>query len=97
MKKPKAKISEPHVNENKSDKLEECKFNLEVKDETTSLAVEGTLWGISEAIANVAVQREEVMEIFKMVAYMLFMHEQEHMSEEEKQAMPVNFGPVGKA
>ena len=65
----------PETNENT---LEDCSFALSVKNGVTSLKVEGTLGGISEALANAALQSPQLDEVLKMVTYMLFEH---HMSE----------------
>jgi hypothetical protein len=61
--------------------LEDCSFHLAVVDGVTSLKVEGTLGGISEALANAALQSPQLDEVLKMVTYMLFEH---HMSEGEE-------------
>ena len=55
--------------------LEDCLFHLTVKDGVTSLKVEGTLGGISEAFANAALQSPQLDEVLKMVTYMLFEHQ----------------------
>jgi len=52
-------------------------FHLTVKDGVTSLKVEGTLGGISEALANAALQSPQLDEVLKMVTYMLFEHHME--------------------
>jgi hypothetical protein len=61
--------------------LEDCSFALSVKDGVTSLKVEGTLGGISEAFANAALQSPQLDEVLKMVTYMLFEHQ---MTERDK-------------
>ena len=55
--------------------LEDCLFHLTVKDGVTSLKVEGTLGGISEALANAALQSPQLDEVLKMVTFMLFEHQ----------------------
>ena len=60
--------------------LEDCSFALTVKDGVTSLKVEGTLGGISEAFANAALQSPKLDEVLKMVTYMLFEH---HMADKD--------------
>ncbi len=56
--------------------LEDCSFQLNVVGGVTSLKVEGTLGGISEAFANAALQSPQLDEVLKMVTYMLFEHHQ---------------------
>ena len=87
-------------------KLEDCSFHLAVVDGVTSLKVEGTLGGISEALANAALQSPQLDEVLKMVTYMLFEH---HMSEGEEvgteddvpaeaaEVMKKLFGQMGEA
>jgi hypothetical protein len=87
-------------------KLEDCSFHLAVVDGVTSLKVEGTLGGISEALANAALQSPQLDEVLKMVTFMLFEH---HMSEGEEvgieddmpaevaEMMKKMFGTVGEA
>ena len=55
--------------------LEDCSFQLAVKNGVTSLKVEGTLGGIAEAFANAAIQSPQLDEVLKMVTYMLFEHQ----------------------
>jgi hypothetical protein len=55
--------------------LEDCSFHLAVVDGVTSLRVEGTLGGISEAFANAALQSPQLDEVLKMVTFMLFEHQ----------------------
>ena len=55
--------------------LEDCSFALSVKDGVTSLKVEGTLGGISEAFADAALQSPQLDEVLKMVTFMLFEHQ----------------------
>ena len=87
--------------------LEDCSFQLTVKDGVTSLKVEGTLGGISEAFANAALQSPQLDEVLKMVTYMLFEH---HMAEngdavEDEDDVPAEaaemmkklFGQMGQA
>jgi hypothetical protein len=65
--------------------LEDCSFHLAVKDGVTSLKVEGTLGGISEALANAALQSPQLDEVLKMVTYMLFEH---HMATNDESDEP---------
>ena len=73
-------MSENQTPETDENVLEDCLFQLTVKDGVTALKVEGTLGGISEALANAAVQSPQLEEVLKMVTYMLFQH---HMSQQE--------------
>jgi hypothetical protein len=98
------------MNENQDrdeNKLEDCSFQLNVVDGVTSLKVEGTLGGISEAFANAALQSPQLDEVLKMATYMLFEH---HMatndeSDESKDDVPSEasdvlkklFGQMGEA
>jgi len=68
--------------ERDENRLEDCSFHLAVIDGVTSLKVEGTLGGISEAFANAALQSPQLDEVLKMVTYMLFEH---HMAEQGKE------------
>ena len=87
--------------------LEDCSFQLNVVGGVTSLKVEGTLGGISEAFANAALQSPQLDEVLKMVTYMLFEH---HMvengeSDESEDDVPAEasdvlrklFGQMGEA
>jgi hypothetical protein len=65
--------------------LEDCSFHLSVVDGVTSLKVEGTLGGISEALANAALQSPQLDEVLKMVTYMLFEH---HMATNDESDEP---------
>ena len=98
------------MNENQDrdeNKLEDCSFQLNVVDGVTSLKVEGTLGGISEAFANAALQSPQLDEVLKMATYMLFEH---HMatndeSDESEDDVPSEasnvlkklFGQMGEA
>jgi hypothetical protein len=87
--------------------LEDCLFHLTVKDGVTSLKVEGTLGGISEALANAALQSPQLDEVLKMVTYMLFEHHMETKGEpdDNKDDVPAEatemlkkmFGTMGEA
>lgn len=87
--------------------LEDCSFALSVKDGVTSLKVEGTLGGISEAFANAALQSPQLDEVLKMVTYMLFEHQMtsKDESDEDEDLVPAEatemlrkmFGTMGKA
>jgi hypothetical protein len=87
--------------------LEDCLFHLTVKDGVTSLKVEGTLGGISEALANAALQSPQLDEVLKMVTYMLFEHHMETKDEsndneddvpaEAAEIMEKLFGQMGQA
>jgi hypothetical protein len=82
-------------------------FHLTVKDGVTSLKVEGTLGGISEALANAALQSPQLDEVLKMVTYMLFEHHMETKGEsndneddvpaEAAEIMEKLFGQMGQA
>lgn len=94
----------PETNENT---LEDCLFALSVKDGVTSLKVEGTLGGISEALANAALQSSQLDEVLKMVTFMLFEHHMREKgeSDEDEDIMPAEatemlkkmFGIMGEA
>ena len=94
----------PETNENT---LEDCSFALSVKNGVTSLKVEGTLGGISEALANAALQSPQLDEVLKMVTYMLFEHHMETKGEsndneddvpaEAAEIMEKLFGQMGQA
>jgi hypothetical protein len=71
--------------------LEDCSFHLSVVDGVTSLKVEGTLGGISEAFANAALQSPQLDEVLKMVTYMLFEH---HMADKEESGEPEDDVPA---
>jgi hypothetical protein len=71
--------------------LEDCSFHLAVVDGVTSLKVEGTLGGISEALANAALQSPQLDEVLKMVTYMLFEH---HMADKEESGEPEDDVPA---
>jgi hypothetical protein len=87
--------------------LEDCSFALSVKDGVTSLKVEGTLGGISEAFANAALQSPQLDEVLKMVTYMLFEHQmtERDESDDEEDDIPAEatemlkkmFGQMGEA
>lgn len=87
--------------------LEDCSFALSVKDGVTSLKVEGTLGGISEALANAALQSPQLDEVLKMVTYMLFEHQMtsNDESDETEDLVPAEatemlrkmFGTMGEA
>jgi hypothetical protein len=87
--------------------LEDCSFHLAVKDGITSLKVEGTLGGISEAFANAALQSPQLDEVLKMVTYMLFEHHLDTQGEasdstddvpaEAAEIMEKLFGQMGQA
>jgi len=87
--------------------LEDCLFHLTVKDGVTSLKVEGTLGGISEAFANTALQSPQLDEVLKMVTYMLFEHQMADNEDrnEDENLVPAEatemlrkmFGTMGKA
>jgi hypothetical protein len=87
--------------------LEDCSFALSVKDGVTSLKVEGTLGGISEAFANAALQSPQLDEVLKMVTYMLFEHQmtERDESDDEEDDIPAEatemlkkmFGQMGQA
>ena len=87
--------------------LEDCSFALTVKDGVTSLKVEGTLGGISEAFANAALQSPQLDEVLKMVTYMLFEHQmtERDESDDEEDDVPAEatemlkkmFGQMGEA
>jgi hypothetical protein len=87
--------------------LEDCLFHLTVKDGVTSLKVEGTLGGISEALANAALQSPQLDEVLKMVTYMLFEHHMETKDEptdneddvpaEATEMLKKLFGQMGEA
>ena len=87
--------------------LEDCSFHLAVVDGVTSLKVEGTLGGISEALANAALQSPQLDEVLKMVTYMLFEHHMETKGEsndneddvpaEAAEIMEKLFGQMGQA
>jgi hypothetical protein len=95
-------------NQNRDEnKLEDCSFQLNVVDGVTSLKVEGTLGGISEAFANAALQSPQLDEVLKMATFMLFEH---HMatndeSDESEDDVPSEasdvlkklFGQMGEA
>jgi hypothetical protein len=74
-------MSENQTPERDENTLEDCSFQLTVKDGVTALKVEGTLGSISEALANAAVQSPQLEEVLKMTTYMLFQH---HMSQQEE-------------
>jgi hypothetical protein len=80
--------------ERDENKLEDCSFQLTVKDGVTSLKVEGTLGGISEALANAALQSPQLDEVLKMVTYMLFEH---HMATNEESDEPEGDVPAEAA
>ena len=85
------------MNENQDrdeNKLEDCSFQLAVVDGVTSLKVEGTLGGISEAFANAALQSPQLDEVLKMVTYMLFEH---HMAENGESGEPEGDVPAEAA
>jgi hypothetical protein len=87
--------------------LEDCSFALTVKDGVTSLKVEGTLGGISEAFANATLQSPQLDEVFKIVNYMLFEHHMETKGEssdneddvpaEAADVLKKLFGQIGQA
>jgi len=77
--------------ERDENKLEDCSFQLNVVDGVTSLKVEGTLGGISEAFANAALQSPQLDEVLKMVTYMLFEH---HMADKEESDEPEDDVPA---
>jgi hypothetical protein len=87
--------------------LEDCSFHLKVVDGVTSLKVEGTLGGISEAFANAALQSPELDEVLKMITFMLFEHQMENNGGEPESEgdIPVEatemlkklFGQMGEA
>jgi hypothetical protein len=64
-------MSENQTPERDENILEDCSFNLTVKDGVTSLKVEGTLGGIAEAFANAAIQSPQLDEVLKMITFML--------------------------
>jgi hypothetical protein len=70
----------PETNENK---LEDCSFQLVVKDGVTSLKVEGTLGSVSEALANAALQSPQLEEVIKMATFMMFQHHIAQQAEAE--------------
>ena len=87
--------------------LEDCSFQLTVKDGVTSLKVEGTLGGISEAFANAALQSPQLDEVLKMATYMLFEHytatnkdtdePENYVKAEANEIMETLFGKMGQA
>jgi hypothetical protein len=77
--------------ERDENKLEDCSFQLNVVDGVTSLKVEGTLGGISEAFANAALQSPQLDEVLKMVTFMLFEH---HMADKEESDEPEDDVPA---
>jgi hypothetical protein len=87
--------------------LEDCSFQLNVVGGVTSLKVEGTLGGISEAFANAALQSPQLDEVLKMVTYMLFEHHmvengepdelEEDVPAEAAEMMKKLFGQMGEA
>jgi hypothetical protein len=100
-------MNENQNSETDENVLEDCLFHLTVKDGVTSLKVEGTLGGISEAFANAALQSPQLDEVLKMVTYMLFEHHMETKGEsndneddvpaEAAEIMEKLFGQMGQA
>lgn len=85
--------------------LEDCSFQLTVKNGTAALKVEGTLGSISEAFANVALQSEEFNEVLKMATFMLFQHDMSQREPDQEDEVPAEasdilrelFGKMGQA
>jgi hypothetical protein len=71
--------------------LEDCSFQLTVKDGVTSLKVEGTLGGIAEAFANAALQSPQLDEVLKITTFMLFEY---HMADKEESGEPEDDVPA---
>ena len=100
-------MNENQNSETDENVLEDCLFHLTVKDGVTSLKVEGTLGGISEALANAALQSPQLDEVLKMVTYMLFEHHMETKGEsndnevdvpaEAAEMLKKMFGTMGEA
>lgn len=92
----------PEKNENA---LEDCSFSLVMKGGSATLKVEGTLGSLAEAFANIALQSEELAEVIKMSAFMLFQHEMGQMENPDQLDIPAEaneilenlFGKIGQA